>query len=151
MGAHKSQRYGDLPYHVHLDAVVAILKEHDATEQQIAAGWLHDVIEDTELIYQDIEREFGAEVASLVDAVSGEGSDREAHTSAIYRKLKKHPAACVVKLADRIANVEACLPGDRHSRRYAREHAEFAPVVEPYVPVSMWARYLRALSRLEAA
>lgn len=50
-----------------------------------------------------------------------------------------------MKLADRIANVEAAEPGDKHSRRYAREHESFADVVRPHVPDILWQRYLSAL------
>jgi hypothetical protein len=47
-----------------------------------------------------------------------------------------------VKLADRIANIEAAKPGDKHIEKYAREHPEFADVVRHHVPGAMWLRYL---------
>ena len=57
INAHGDQKYGELPYHVHLDAVAEIASEYGETVQIIA--YLHDVAEDTSVQLQDIEREFG--------------------------------------------------------------------------------------------
>ena len=79
-----------------------------------------------------------------MSAVSG-GGDRATHVASIYEKIAAYPDAAVVKLADRIANVEACETGDKHSVRYAREHLTFAKVIEPHVPAAMWQRYSNAV------
>lgn len=144
IAAHGTQRYGMRPYSHHLAAVVQILEDAQASEEMKIAGWLHDVIEDTDVTEAEISAAFGEKVARLVGAVSGGGS-REAHVAAIYEKIKALPAAATVKLADRIANIEAATPGDRHSLRYAREHTGFAEVVEPLAPPALWARYMKAL------
>ena len=140
--AHGDQRYGDRPYVEHLFAVVTVLESFGFSDDYVAAGWLHDVVEDTEFTEADIAAAFGERVANLVSAVSG-GGDRESHVASIYEKIAAYPDAAVVKLADRIANVEACEPGDKHSVRYAREHLGFGEVIEPHVPARMWQRYLK--------
>jgi len=145
IAAHGEQRYGNHPYAYHLAAVVKILAEAGASDDMIIAGWLHDVVEDTDATEADIAAAFGEEVAGLVGAVSG-GGNRDAHVAAIYEKIKALPAGATVKLADRIANIEAATPGDRHSLRYAREHPGFAEVIEPHAPPSLWKRYMAALA-----
>lgn len=144
VSAHGDQRYGDRPYVEHLAAVVGVLEEFGFADDHVAAGWLHDVVEDTIATEADIKAAFGARVAKLVGAVSG-GGDRATHVASIYEKIAAYPDAAVVKLADRIANVEACEPGDKHSIRYAREHQRFAAAIERHVPKHMWERYLVAL------
>ena len=142
--AHGEQRYGDRPYVEHLSAVVEVLEQFGFDDDYVAAGWLHDVVEDTAATKADVEAAFGARVAKLVSAVSG-GGDRAAHVASIYEKIAAYPDAANVKLADRIANVEACDPGDKHFVRYGREHPGFTSVIEPHVPAAMWQRYLNAM------
>lgn len=144
VAAHGDQRYGDRPYVEHLAAVVDVLEEFGFSDEYVAAGWLHDVVEDTDVTEADIQAAFGEQVAKLVSAVSG-GGNRETHVASIYEKIEAYPDAAFLKLADRIANVEACARGDKHSIRYAREHPRFATVVGPHVPPAMWERYLVAL------
>ena len=143
--AHGDQRYGTQPYAHHLASVAAILEDAGLPEEIVMAGWLHDVVEDTAVTSTELDQAFGKGVAKLVDAVSG-GGPRADHVSLIYEKITACPAAAIVKLADRIANIEAAKPGDKHSERYAREHPEFADVVRHHVPGAMWLRYLSALS-----
>lgn len=144
--AHASQRYGNKPYTEHLSAVVKLLEQFAAPLDAMVAGWLHDTVEDTGVSLDQIRSEFGEHVAKLVWAVTGEGEgDRAAHSASIYRKIGDCPEAAIVKLADRIANIEACQRGDKHYLRYSREHAGFQRAVEPHVPKRMWQRYLLAL------
>lgn len=146
IAAHGNQCYGDEPYESHLAAVVQILEDFGFSDEFKAAGWLHDVVEDTDKKIADISDAFGDRVAHLVWAVTG-GGDRESHVASIHRKIGAYPDAAVVKLADRIANVEACRRGDKHSVRYSREHGDFATTIRPHVPLAMWERYLSALER----
>lgn len=145
VAAHGDQRYGPRSYVEHLAAVVEVLKEFGFGDDYVAAGWLHDVVEDTSVTEADIEAAFGERIAKLVSAVSG-GGDRATHVASIYQKIAAFPDAAVVKLADRIGNVEACAPGDKHAVRYAREHPGFASAIQAHAPVAMWQRYLDALT-----
>ena len=69
--AHKGQQRasGD-PYITHCIAVAQILAELKVPPAVIAAGLLHDTVEDTEITTEDLKRDFGEEIARLVDGVT---------------------------------------------------------------------------------
>lgn len=148
--AHAGQVYGSEPYTVHLRAVVNVIKTFDLAETYMVAGWLHDVAEDTPITIQELREQFGQRVASLVNAVTAHGASREEHAASIVEQLRGCPSACPLKLADRIANVEAARRGDRHSARYIAEHGSFEAVVKPHVPPPMWERYIAALAAVKS-
>jgi (p)ppGpp synthase/HD superfamily hydrolase len=119
---HKGQQYGQKPYHVHLLDVVNVLRRfvdwNDMTQRMIDAAWLHDVVEDTDTTLEEVNQKFGAGVAALVDAVTnGEGKNRKERAAATYPKIRNMPHAILIKLADRIANLENCVSHDRIGRR----------------------------------
>ena len=69
--AHEGQkRASGKPYISHCVAVAEILMEMNMPAEVVAAGLLHDVLEDTPLTYETLEREFGADVAHLVEGVT---------------------------------------------------------------------------------
>ena len=148
MAAHGTQLYGGEPYETHLAAVVQVLRDFNYGASYQQAGWLHDVVEDTSIELSEISERFGEEVAAMVDAVTGLGTTRAERNARIYAGIRACPAAAVVKLADRIANVEAAPPDSDHSRRYHREADGFAAVVQANVPQAMWARLTRGLEKL---
>ncbi len=144
--AHAGQLYNGLPYEVHLAAVAAVLRDFRIESSEfVAAAWLHDVIEDTAVTREEVDAAFGSTVARLVWAVTGVGEDRATRNREIYRKISEHPPAATLKLADRIANVEADVPGGRHRARYRRELDDFEAVVRPHVEPAMWSRLTAAL------
>lgn len=157
---HVGQRYSDdKPYTYHLQAVVNVLNDfrneievftasddHERFDRLLAAGWLHDVIEDTPVTMPHIQVRFGHSVANLVWACTGVGTNRKERNAEIYRKIGMYPIAAVVKLADSIANVEESGPGSRHRSMYVNELPEFEAVIRPHVPSPMWARLERALA-----
>ena len=71
LNAHKDQKRdsGD-PYLMHPVAVASILTDLKLDSATIATGLLHDTIEDTKTTYKTVEKEFGKEVADLVDGVT---------------------------------------------------------------------------------
>lgn len=145
-GAHVGQQYNGGLYTDHLADVVRILTSFGFTEDdQLCAGWLHDVVEDTAATVDTVADLFGDGVAGLVWACTGVGDTRAQRTASIYRKIAASPEAAVVKLADRIANVEAAAPDGRHLLRYRAEAVAFEAAVRPHVPGPMWARLVRAL------
>ena len=146
IAAHAGQLYGGKPYESHLAAVVQVLDDFGFGEEYCQAAWLHDVVEDTPIELAEIRSLFGDAVAAMVDAVSGIGPTREVRNARIYGGLRACPAAAAVKLADRIANVEAAPAGSEHRARYRREADEFEAVVRPCVPPAMWSRLERALA-----
>lgn len=106
--AHGRQRYGELPYTVHLEAVEAVLVRFGISDPELlAAAWLHDTVEDTGASLDEIRIRFGARVAALVHAVTDEaGASRKERKARTYAKTRALPEAVLLKLADRIANVE---------------------------------------------
>jgi len=112
--AHKNQKRdsGD-PYLSHPIAVADILSDLKLDSATIATGLLHDTIEDTKATYQTVEKEFGKEVADLVDGVTKiselEGKVVENFKAENIRKLilatSKDIRVLLVKLADRLHNM----------------------------------------------
>lgn len=105
------QRYGSLPYSVHLQAVKDVADKYlyylPITHHLIvqSAALLHDVVEDTDVSESQLERQFGPEIADIVYRVTNErGRDRKERNFKTYPKIWKSDLAIFVKLADRIAN-----------------------------------------------
>ena len=69
--AHKDQkRKSGEPYIIHPLCVAIILADLELDKETIVAGLLHDAVEDTWMTYEEVEKEFGGEVALLVDGVT---------------------------------------------------------------------------------
>ncbi len=144
---HGDQLYGDRPYAVHLAAVEQVLVDHGfVTDHWRAAAWLHDVLEDTPATFEEIDSHFGGLIAEMVHAVTGVGVNRADRTGSILGKLRLRPAACALKVADRIANVEAAANSPRHLSLYRYEQPSFTRVCKAEVPRAMWDHLERALS-----
>lgn len=121
---HADQRYGKAPYEVHLRAAVEVLRRFGFTDPVlIDATWLHDTIEDTGAKAELLEA-YGIshEVVRIVEAVTdAPGATRAERKKATYPRIAASRAAVAVKLADRIANVEA---GGTEAM-YRSEHSGF--------------------------
>lgn len=127
--AHDGQAYGDGAFlEEHLGRVVSTLQEFgESNEVLLAAAWLHDTVEDTDITIDDVRAEFGDDVADLVWRLTDEPGDnrRERHAKT-FRKIRGRRDAVRVKLADRIANVEASLEQRSHLfGMYRSEHDHF--------------------------
>jgi GTP pyrophosphokinase len=139
------QRASGEPYVRHALAVAKILADLGLDHQTLAAAILHDVVEDGGIALEDLKRDFGARIASLVDGVTKmkiiqefqmqPGSSRREHTQAeSLRKMLLAMAEDVrvvfIKLADRLHNMRTLgsLPEDKQIR-IARETMDiFAPL-----------------------
>ena len=107
--AHKNQKRdaGD-PYIIHPVAVAAILTDLKLDSATITTGLLHDTIEDTKATYKTVEKEFGREVADLVDGVTKisqlEGKAIPDYKAENFRKLilatSKDIRVLIVKIAE---------------------------------------------------
>lgn len=148
---HRNQLYGERPYRVHLYAVRKVLLDFNLGGALGQAAWLHDTIEDTGLTREVIAAEFGEDVAALVWAVTGIGHNRKARVADAYAKIVDLPEAVFLKLADRIANVEASArSGDDKLAMYRKERPGFeAMVVRAKMADSPLV--VRMLDRLNAA
>ena len=142
LNAHKDQKRdsGD-PYLTHPVAVASILTDLKLDSATIATGLLHDTIEDTQTTYKTVEKEFGKEVADLVDGVTKiseiEGKIIENSKAENIRKLilatSKDIRILLVKIADRLHNMRTLNSiSDKNRRtRIAKETMEiYAPLAD---------------------
>jgi (p)ppGpp synthase/HD superfamily hydrolase len=140
---HADQPYDGGPYDNHLAAVAAVLDRFGYESETLhTAAWLHDVVEDTETEISEVESRFGADVATLVWAVTSEpGQNRKERNALTYPKIRALPGATILKLADRIANVENGLAsGSSLTQMYRKEHPAFKEALYvPGVADAMWA------------
>lgn len=118
ISAHAEQKYGDRPYSFHLDAVAGIAELFG--EEAVVIAYLHDTVEDTQTTIQEIECNFGPKVAACVGLLTDEpGTNRKERKAKTYAKLAvvhgPNELALVVKAADRLANVRACLADRKRS------------------------------------
>ena len=112
---HKKQKYGMYPYEVHLVNVVNVLLHFGVTFENdvlIMSAWLHDIIEDTDIGQSFLITNFGEEVNEIVKLVSNQNDvtkSKEENKRATFEKIITNQNAIIIKLADRIANVEFSL------------------------------------------
>ncbi|MEK6973790.1 MAG: RelA/SpoT family protein [Nanoarchaeota archaeon] len=110
---HNQKRLSKEPYIKHPLNVAFILIKLNMDEETIAAGILHDILEDTKITYLQLEKEFGRKIASLVDGVTNISkinySDREESTAENLRKMllatSRDFRVVIIKLADRLHNM----------------------------------------------
>ncbi len=99
-----------IPYITHPYAVGMILKHHGYSDHVVAAGLLHDTLEDTNTSPEEIFQQFGSEVLSLVQAASEQDktlSWEERKSRTIQALPKKSEAQLAVILADKLHNIRS--------------------------------------------
>jgi (p)ppGpp synthase/HD superfamily hydrolase len=111
------RKYTGEPYIVHPIAVAEIVKSVPHTPEMVAAAYLHDVVEDTPVTIEEIEAEFGLEVAALVGWLTdvskpGDGNRRTRKAIDLEHSAKAPPEAKTIKLADLIDNTRTIKPHD---------------------------------------
>ena len=142
--AHRGQtRNSGAPYVMHCIEVAKILADLQLDSTTVVSGLIHDVVEDTAIELEDVEREFGKEIAAMVDGLtkiaklpnSGSNQDRQVES---YRKLllsiAKDARVIIVKLADRLHNMRTLeyLPEEKR-RRIAQETRDlYAPLAHRF-------------------
>jgi (p)ppGpp synthase/HD superfamily hydrolase len=141
---HGDQRYGDLPYSAHLDDVAALVEPWGPGA--VVVAYLHDVVEDTPVGLEDVSDAFGPWVAACVDLVTDPpGPNRRARKDVAAARWTACPpefhAALVVKAADRLANLRACVRDGRTRllSMYRSEHEAFRlAVYRPELCEPLW-------------
>jgi len=93
------------PYITHPVAVSEIARDYGADESTIYACLLHDVVEDTPVLLEEIERRFGNDVAYLVDGVTEIKEDELATFLKVRGYAIPDKRVALIKLADRIHNI----------------------------------------------
>ncbi len=148
--AHEGQKYGEEPYTVHLKAVAMVLCRYGCTDENLlSAAFLHDVVEDTPVTIDQVNLVFGRSVADLVYRVTNEpGANRMARHVATYPKIKESYDATMLKLADRIANVEASAKDPGKMKMYKKEWSFFKEsLYTPGVHEKMWNHLIKLLEK----
>jgi GTP pyrophosphokinase len=138
---HEGQtRRSGRPYVEHPTAVGGTLEKLGLGETTVAAGHLHDVLEDTDVSHDDLDREFGADVAGLVRSVTklkeigyaSEKAYRDADLQRMFVAMAGDLRVVFIKLADRLDNLRSLgyLPAERR-HEIARESLYlFAPLTD---------------------
>src|SRR5207245_10141240 len=130
------QRASGEPYLSDPLEVANLLVDFKMDVTTVTAGLLHDVLEDTAATKEDLEREFGGEIAELVDGVTKIGklafSSREERQAENFRKMLVAMArdlrVLMIKLADRLHNMPTLhyLPPDT-AKKIAHETPDIQP------------------------
>ncbi len=113
---HTTRKGSPIPYIIHPLNVATILMRYDASDELIAAALLHDVVEDENVSFEELEANFGKEVCFLVKSVSEPAVLREKHPDRrkTWKDRKQHTvdsmleASYEVKMlscADKLANL----------------------------------------------
>ncbi len=138
--AHEGQlRYSGEPYFIHPAATAKVLAEYGMDATTIAAGLLHDVVEDGKATCEDIEKDFGKDLLFIIDGVTKLGTHKyhgaERHAESLRRLLVATASdirVLIVKLADRYNNMQTLEHVPEHKRRrIALETIEiYAPIAD---------------------
>ena len=139
-------------YIIHPLAVAYSLSLMHADTNTIAAGLLHDVIEDTKATYEDIKREFGNEVAYLVDGVTklthlNFNSKDEFMATNIRRiivSIREDARIVIIKLVDRLHNMRTI-----EYKKKERQKEIALQTLEIYVPLAYYIGAYKIKSELE--
>ena len=120
------RKYSGQPYAVHLERVAKIVESITDDEEMIAAAWLHDVVEDTPATINDIEREFGPDVAQLVRELTDISKPSDGNRSTRKTIDRQHLSEAsargqTIKLADLIDN---CKDITKHDAKFARVYLD---------------------------
>lgn len=139
--AHSSAqtRFSGERYFVHPYNVALILADLHVDVQTIAAGLLHDVVEDTGISYNEIKKEFGEEIANMVDGVTKLSKvkyrNKEERQAESLRKMivamSKDIRVVIIKLADRLHNIRT-LEYMPHEKQYQKA----METIEIYAPIA---------------
>jgi GTP pyrophosphokinase len=161
--AHRGQkRLTGEPFVTHCVEVAKILAELQLDSVTVACGLIHDVVEDTRITVADVEREFGKEIAGIVDGLTKiaklpSGGTKEERQVESYRKLllsiAKDARVIIVKLADRLHNMRTLdpLPEEKRRRIAAETRDLYAPLAHRFGMAKMrWELEDLSFKHLEA-
>ncbi|MBM7662084.1 (p)ppGpp synthase/HD superfamily hydrolase [Bacillus mesophilus] len=126
MDAHEGQtrKLSTEPYFVHPEAVAMILQDAGLSDEVIAAGYLHDTVEDTEVTISEIRERFGEQVAHIVAGNTEDKSksweERKQHTIDLV-KTASFDIKCLIA-ADKLDNLRSMLKENEHSAQDIWSH-----------------------------
>jgi guanosine-3',5'-bis(diphosphate) 3'-pyrophosphohydrolase len=126
---------GNEPYINHLAEVANLLSSATggADAELVAAGWLHDTIEDTETTHDELAQRFGLRVANLVAEVTDDMTlpKSERRQKQVEDAPNKSAGAKLIKIADKISNIRARIAPDpgQEQREDLADYLAFAEKV----------------------
>lgn len=136
--AHGNQRrkYSGEPYWHHLQEVATILLRYSASAEVVAAGWLHDTIEDTGTTHEHLVKEFDSVIAELVLEVSDVSRPDHGNRTMRKRLDRQYLAGAsafgqMIKCADTISNTKDIVANDINFARkvYIPEKVALMPLL----------------------
>lgn len=132
------RRVSGIPYILHPTSVACIVAELGMDTDSICGALLHDVVEDTPVMLDEISKQFGGEVAKLIDGVTKISkipySTREQQQAENIRKMLIAMAddirVIIIKLADRLHNMRTmdCMPEQKRRDKSLENMQVFAPI-----------------------
>ncbi len=131
--AHEGDTYGEYPYSKHLNDVYNVLITFGIFNRVVlSVAWLHDTIEDTQVVYEDIYDHFGHVIADLTYLLTDKrGRNRKERHRNTYPDLAEDHFARLIKLADRIANVTHSMHATQEKFiMYEKEYPYFKEVLQ---------------------
>ena len=157
--AHRSQarKYTGEPYFVHLDEVAKLCRRHGSGKPAIAAAYLHDVLEDQPVTFEDLVGAFGPMVAGIVreltDMPASAGPRKQRKTADTARLAIASASAQTIKCADLISNTSSIVRHDPgFARTYLAEKRNLLPLLTRAIPTLKalaWERLIQAESEIE--
>src|SRR3989344_4907041 len=133
----RHERFSGEPYFIHLTETAKILAEYGMSATTIAAGLLHDSIEDTEVTEEMLKEKFGPEILFLIDGVTKlgqlkyRGSDRHNESlRKLFVAMSEDIRVLLIKLADRLHNMRTLshVPKEKQKRIASETLEIYAPI-----------------------
>jgi guanosine-3',5'-bis(diphosphate) 3'-pyrophosphohydrolase len=120
------RKYTFEPYIVHPAEVAKIVRDAGGSDAMVAAAWLHDTVEDTDVTIEIVRAEFGDEVADLVGWLTDVSKPEDGNRAVRKAMDREHSASApaeaqTVKLADLIANTRSIM---KHDVAFAKTYLE---------------------------
>ncbi len=136
--SHTNQkRHSGEPYFNHLTETAKILAEYGMAATTVAAGLLHDTLEDTDVTREELEKEFGSEILFLVEGVTKLGTLRyhgaDKHNESLRKlfvAMSQDIRVLMIKFADRLHNMRTLnhVPQEKQKRIAAETLEIYAPI-----------------------
>lgn len=135
----QKRKYSDEAYIEHPKRVAEMIKTVPHSEEMVCAAYLHDVVEDTPVSIQDIQRKFGGKVAKLVEELTDEYTNekypylnrRKRKKKEVARQAETSTEAKTIKLADIIDNTRDIVKNNKNfAPRYLSEMEALTEVLQ---------------------
>ncbi len=148
---HKNQyRDENTPYWTHLMMTAIYCIENGGNKEQVIASLLHDILEDTEVKFDELKQLFWEKVANLVRLVSFSVDWKKIEDEIYYENLRKNKEAILIKWVDRLSNIYSTIfTQDLEWKKWYLERTkkEIIPLIKLFYPklaekILEWVKFL---------